>query len=136
MKDAATYEHVSPAVVGNARRVLVSELSGKSNLLYKAREMGMDLSQHEEELKVALKHLKKLEHEGYEFEAAEASLRVLLESAVHGETEFELRTSTRPGMREVADRAGVAMSSVSRVLSGHPDVSPKMRRVVMALSSG
>jgi len=88
MKDAATYEHVSPAVVGNARRVLVSELSGKSNLLYKAREMGMDLSQHEEELKVALKHLKKLEHEGYEFEAAEASLRVLLESAVHGETEF------------------------------------------------
>ena len=68
--------------------MLVSELSGKSNLLYKAREMGMDLSQHEEELKVALKHLKKLEHEGYEFEAAEASLRVLLESAVHGETEF------------------------------------------------
>src|SRR5207248_921311 len=60
----------------------------KSELLYKAREMGMDLSQHEEELKVALKHLKKLEHEGYEFEAAEASLRVLLESAVHGETEF------------------------------------------------
>ena len=88
MKDAATYEHVSPAVVGNARRVLVSELSGKSNLLYKAREMGMDISDHEEELKVALKHLKKLEHEGYEFEAAEASLRVLLESAVHGETEF------------------------------------------------
>ena len=45
--------------------------------------------------------------------------------------EIETRLPSRPGMREVADRAGVAMSSVSRVLSGHPDVSPKMRRVVM-----
>ncbi len=45
---------------------------------------------------------------------------------------MEPRTPVRPGMREVADRAGVAMSSVSRVLSGHPDVSPKMRRIVMA----
>jgi LacI family transcriptional regulator len=47
------------------------------------------------------------------------------------EHEAQARDSTRPGMREVADRAGVAMSSVSRVLSGHPDVSPKMRQVVM-----
>ncbi len=88
MKDSATYEHVIPEVVGNARRVLVSELSGKSNLLYKAREMGMDISDRDEDLKFALKRLKKLEHEGYEFEAAEASLRVLLEAALHGETEF------------------------------------------------
>ncbi len=42
------------------------------------------------------------------------------------------RATTRPGMREVAERAGVAMSSVSRVLSGHPDVSPQMRQIVMA----
>jgi len=47
------------------------------------------------------------------------------------DSELETRGPSRPGMREVADRAGVAMSSVSRVLSGHPDVSPKMRRVVM-----
>jgi LacI family transcriptional regulator len=47
------------------------------------------------------------------------------------DSELEARVPSRPGMREVADRAGVAMSSVSRVLSGHPDVSPKMRRVVM-----
>src|SRR5436309_2886755 len=46
--------------------------------------------------------------------------------------EGHARDATRPGMREVADRAGVAMSSVSRVLSGHPDVSPKMRQVVMS----
>src|ERR1041385_1897750 len=47
--------------------------------------------------------------------------------------EYDLeRRIVRPGMREVADRAGVAISSVSRVLSDHPDVSPKMRRTVMA----
>src|SRR5581483_3211294 len=47
------------------------------------------------------------------------------------DSELETRGPSRPGMREVADRAGVAMSSVSRVLSGHPDVSPHMRQVVM-----
>src|SRR5438874_5045984 len=51
---------------------------------------------------------------------------------MQSETDLDVRVPTRPGMKEVADRAGVAMSSVSRVLSGHPDVSPKMRHVVMA----
>jgi 2-isopropylmalate synthase len=88
MKDTATYEHVAPETVGNTRRVLVSELSGKSNLLYKAHEMGMELGGDDAELKQALKQIKKLEHEGYEFEAAEASLRVLLETATHGELRF------------------------------------------------
>jgi 2-isopropylmalate synthase len=88
MKDNATYEHVTPEIVGNARRVLVSELSGKSNLLYKAREMGMDISDRDEDLKFVLKRIKQLEKEGYEFEAAEASLRVLLETVLRGETEF------------------------------------------------
>ncbi len=88
IKDAATYEHVAPDLVGNARRVLVSELSGRSNLVYKAREMDMNLEGQDEAVKHALRRLKKLEHEGYEFEAAEGSLRVLLETAVYGEPEF------------------------------------------------
>jgi 2-isopropylmalate synthase len=88
LKDTATYEHISPETVGNGRRVLVSELSGKSNLLYKAQEMGLDLGEHHDKLKTALSRIKKLESEGYEFEAAEASVRVLMETAVHGELEF------------------------------------------------
>lgn len=88
MKDTATYEHIPPETVGNSRRVLVSELSGKSNLLYKVQEMQLTLNQKDEALKAALSRLKRLEHEGYEFEAAEASLRVLLETAAHGELEF------------------------------------------------
>ncbi len=88
IRDTATYEHVTPEDVGNGRRVLVSELSGKSNLLYKAREMDLKLDDQDEALKVALRRLKKLEHEGYEFEAAEASVRVLMETAAHGELAF------------------------------------------------
>jgi 2-isopropylmalate synthase len=88
IRDAATYEHVIPEKVGNTRRVLVSELSGKSNLLYKAAEMNMDIAEQEEKLKPALNRIKKLENQGYEFEAAEASVRVLMETALSGEREF------------------------------------------------
>jgi 2-isopropylmalate synthase len=88
IRDAATYEHMDPEKIGNARRVLVSELSGKSNLMYKAREMNMDIAEHEERLRPALNRIKKLENQGYEFEAAEASVRVLMETALNGELEF------------------------------------------------
>jgi 2-isopropylmalate synthase len=88
IRDAATYEHIAPERVGNTRRVLVSELSGRSNLLFKARQMGLNIAEQEEKLKPALNRIKKLENEGYEFEAAEASVRVLMETAINGEKEF------------------------------------------------
>jgi 2-isopropylmalate synthase len=88
IRDSATYEHIPPERVGNARRVLVSELSGKSNLVYKAREMGMNFDPGDEAMKALLGRVKKLENEGYEFEAAEASLRLLMETAARGEPEF------------------------------------------------
>jgi 2-isopropylmalate synthase len=88
LKNAATYEHIQPEAVGNTRRVLVSELSGKSNLHYKAQEMGLDVNASDETLAAALSRIKKLEHLGYEFEAAEASVRVLMESVAKGELDF------------------------------------------------
>lgn len=88
IRDSATYEHISPEKIGNSRRVLVSELSGKSNLLYKAKEMNLDIGEQEEKLRPAINRIKKLENQGYEFEAAEASVRVLLETALNGEKEF------------------------------------------------
>jgi 2-isopropylmalate synthase len=88
IRDAATYEHVDPETVGNARRVLVSELSGKSNLSYKVKEMGWDIPENDEDLRPALNRIKRLENQGYEFEAAEASVRVLMETTLNGEKEF------------------------------------------------
>ncbi len=88
LKDPSTYEHIPPETVGNARRVLVSDLSGRSNLLYKAAELGIDLPADPERLRALLERVKALEHEGYQFEGAEGSLRLLLEEAVRGDCEF------------------------------------------------
>ena len=77
MKQAATYEHLDPAVLGNKRRVLVSDLSGQSNVRYKAEELGLDVTDRSEARKVA-DRIKELEHLGYEFEGAEASFDLLL----------------------------------------------------------
>jgi 2-isopropylmalate synthase len=77
-KVARSYEHVAPELVGNTRRVLVSDLSGRSNVLLKAKELGFKIANDTPELKDILARIKKLEHEGYEFEAAEGSLALLI----------------------------------------------------------
>ncbi len=64
------------------RRVLVSDLAGRSNIVMKARELGFNLDNDTPELKQILSEIKKLEHEGYEFEAAEASLALLISRAL------------------------------------------------------
>lgn len=81
MRDPATYEHLDPELVGNARRVLVSDLSGKSNILYKAAEMGVDFDVNSDKLRHIVKRIKELEHEGFQFEAAEASIALMMEEA-------------------------------------------------------
>src|SRR5579864_1030732 len=78
MAHPPTYEHIAPEAVGNARRVVVSDLSGRANVLYKAQEMGIDLSRDRPEVRQILAELKRLEHEGYQFEAAEASFELLM----------------------------------------------------------
>jgi len=81
-KHPLSYEHISPEKVGNRRRILVSELSGKSSILYKAEELGLDLKKDEEKIKKVLKTLKNLEHQGYQFEGAEGSFELLVKKIV------------------------------------------------------
>ena len=78
IKDAATYEHIKPEEVGNRREVLLSDLSGKSNLVYKADELGLDISKYEDKMPEIIKTLKQKEHEGYQYEGAEDSLKLLI----------------------------------------------------------
>ncbi len=73
-----SYEHIDPATVGNSRQVLMSDLSGKANVLLKAKELGVELKPDAPELGEIVSRIKGLEHEGYEFEAADGSLRLLL----------------------------------------------------------
>ncbi len=82
LKHPETYEHVDPASVGNHRRVLVSELAGTSNILWKAREYGIDLDRTTPASRHILDRLKTLEDEGFQFEGAEASFELLMERAL------------------------------------------------------
>lgn len=81
LKDSMTYEHVNPEEVGNHRRVLVSELSGLSNLLYKAKELGIDVNAYDAETRKLIREIKELENEGFQFEGADASLELFLRKA-------------------------------------------------------
>jgi 2-isopropylmalate synthase len=78
-KSAASYEHINPGTVGNGRRVLVSELSGKSNIAEKLAEYGLDLMADPALLARVLDRVQDLENEGYQFEAAEASFVLLVQ---------------------------------------------------------
>src|SRR5215813_10445377 len=82
LKHPETYEHIAPEAVGNRRRVLVSELSGKSNIVWKAREYGIDLDQATPDSRRILDELKSLEDQGFQFEGAEASFELLMERAL------------------------------------------------------
>ncbi len=72
------YEHIDPSAVGNLARVVVSELAGRASLTMKAQELGFDLTSDPGTVNAVLDSIKELEHDGYSFEAADASLEVLL----------------------------------------------------------
>jgi len=75
---ARSYEHIQPEAVGNHRRVLVSDMAGRTNILMKAKELGFDLKPDAPETRVITEQVKHLESEGYEYEAAEGSLALLI----------------------------------------------------------
>ena len=77
MKLPRAYEHIDPVLVGNKRKVLVSDLSGKSNVEYKARELGVELNGTDRQKVVS--EIKRMEQEGYQFDVADGSFKILLE---------------------------------------------------------
>ena len=79
MKTPRAYEHMDPALVGNSRRVLVSDLSGKSNVEYKAKELGIELGANGYDSRKIVSEIKQLEQDGYQFDAAEGSFKILME---------------------------------------------------------
>lgn len=115
LKDPKTYEHIDPATVGNVRRVLVSELSGASNLQYKIKELGLDFPDDKSAQQVFIKKIKELEYQGYQFEGAEGSFELLLkkESGIF-ESGFKLEsfhvTANKRGGQPVSSEATIKIS--------------------------
>lgn len=87
-KTPLTYEHIRPELVGNRQRVLISDLSGESNILYKATEFGIDLESKDPVVRKILEQLKQLENEGFQFEGAEGSFELLIKKALKQHKKF------------------------------------------------
>ncbi|MGD0131548.1 MAG: citramalate synthase [Bryobacteraceae bacterium] len=91
LKDSSTYEHVKPEIVGNRQRVLLSDLSGRGNVLYKLKQHGLAERLDSEARRQLLERIKDLEHQGYELEAAEGTFELLVREALHpGWSVFEV----------------------------------------------
>lgn len=83
-KDPVAYEHMDPEIIGNHRNILVSELSGRSNIIMKAETFGIDLRQQPQVVSRLVQKIKELEHQGYWFEDADGSLELLIRREMEG----------------------------------------------------
>ncbi len=120
MKNPDTYEHIAPEQVGNTRRVLVSDLSGRSNVQYKLQELGLSIEEDMGVLQRVVEEIKKMEHQGYSYEAADASLELLIENT-RGKLKpyFDLLGYRVIDERDQAEGAPVSEATVQiRVPSG------------------
>jgi len=81
-RNRLSYEHIDPQLVGNYQRVLISDLSGRGNVLAKARELGIELEEGSSIAAEVLEKMKRLEAEGYLYEGAEASFEILLKKSM------------------------------------------------------
>ncbi len=87
-KNPLTYEHLAPEMVGNHRRILISDQSGRSNILHKAEKWGLKLRQNDPLLSSIINELKEKENQGYKYEAAEASFELLMRNALGLQRKF------------------------------------------------
>ena len=88
MKDSSTYEHISPTATGNRQRVLLSDLSGRGNIIYKLEERGLGERLSADARRELLERIKDLEYEGYDLEAAEGTFELLVREALHPGAHF------------------------------------------------
>ena len=82
VKNPMAYEHIKPELVGNHQRVLVSDLAGKSNVEYKAKELGIDLAKDDDLSKKIVHEVKLMEDRGFQFDAADGSLSLLIKRTI------------------------------------------------------
>jgi len=106
-----SYEHIDPALVGNRTRVLLSDMAGRSSIVLKAREFGVELDEKSPEMKGLVEELKEREFRGYEYEAADASFKLLVARVLgHRKEFFEVE-----GYRVIIERHGADITSEATV---------------------
>jgi 2-isopropylmalate synthase len=123
MKESRAYEHMAPELVGNKRRVLVSDLSGKSNIEYKAKELGIELGANGFDSKKIVSEIKRMEQDGYQFDVADGSFKILLEKFTDQfRPVFELK-SFRVSIEKDADRPCSAHATIKISVDGKEEIT-------------
>ena len=142
-KNPRAYEHIDPTVVGNTRYIPVSEQAGKSSLILKAKDFGLDLHPNEPKVRLALEKVKDMESLGYQFEGAEASLEMLLRAALGQYKEYFRLMNYRvldqkvgeddPPMPEATIRVRVGVHEVHTAAIGNGPVNALDKALKKAL---
>jgi len=126
-----SYEHIDPASIGNTRHVLVSDLAGRSNIVMKGKELGFDLASDTPHVRELLQQIKALEHRGYEFEAADGSLTLLIQRALGGSSRpfavdayhVSMRSDGRASVCEATVKVSVGGGAAHTVADGDGPVN-------------
>ncbi len=124
-RNPETYEHIRPELVGNSQRILISDLAGKSNVLYKAKQFGISLSAEDPVVKEIVVRLKERENEGYQYEAAEASFELLMRRIVEGRKEtfgfFDLISFRVLDVKRLEDERSLVEATVRLKVRGEEE---------------
>ncbi len=118
MKNPQSYEHIDPSLVGNHRRILVSELGGKTGILLRAKGLELDLKKEDPQTKKILKLLQDLENRGYHFEAAEASFELLMKKALKKYKKFFELEGFRVVVEKKSDKKIVSEAIIKLKVKG------------------
>ena len=133
LKDSATYEHVSPKTIGNRQRVLLSDLSGKGNVLYKLKQHGLEDRLDDAARRELLDRIKQLEFQGYELEAAEGTFELIVREALNpGMALFEV-LSYETTTRHNGSSATVTLKAQESVHSATADGNGPVNALDLAL---
>ncbi|WP_456431180.1 citramalate synthase [Thermosulfuriphilus sp.] len=124
-RNPETYEHIRPELVGNTQRILISDLAGKSNVLYKAKQFGIPLASEDPVVREIVVQLKERENEGYQYEAAEASFELLMRRIVEGRKEtfgfFELISFRVLDVKRMEDERSLVEATVRLRVRGEEE---------------
>ncbi|MCC7155969.1 MAG: citramalate synthase [Bryobacterales bacterium] len=112
LKESASYEHIKPGVVGNRQRVLLSDLSGRGNVLYKLKQHGLGERLDDAACRELLDHIKQMEYEGYELEAAEGTFELLVRQALQPNVSFFEVVSYEVATRQIGNRDSTTTAAV------------------------
>jgi 2-isopropylmalate synthase len=118
LKDPKTYEHIQPESVGNRQRVLISDLSGRANILHRLKEFGLENKVTDEARRRLLERLKELDHAGYDIEAADGTFELLVRQALDPDLEFFQVESCRVALDKNSSDPVQTTASVT-VRAGH-----------------